>query len=197
MIRFRCIVPPGSKLTAAAGVCSGLLCLNTIYTLCTMPNYVQYWDYWATLLASLILSIFCFLFLRRRTELILLPAGLLALIACLTPNLLHWMEVGLFFLLLLTLLFRLPRWLFVCFRVLGILCASVGCINVLGTMFQRIATLSAAGRATADFVVPYVVRLLGGDITCLLAMVLLLFAVKCPALPGWMEEDDCYDRIWE
>jgi len=108
--KYRYYLPPQSKLPFAAGILSGLLCLDNIYTLISMPHYTQYWDYWATLAAALLLCVFCFLFRQRRTELTLIPAAILALIACITPNLVHWLEVGMFFLLLLLWLLRLPKW---------------------------------------------------------------------------------------
>lgn len=197
MNRYRYYLPPRSKLPLASGVLAALLCLNTIYTLISMPHYSQYWDYWATLASSLLLSIFCFTFIRRKTELILIPSGMLALIACLTPNLVHWMEVGLFFLLLLQLLLRLPKAGVIVFRTAGILLTGVGIFTVLQPMFQRISMLSASGRATTDFVIPYIVRTLGGDMLCLLALLLLIFSLRPHSLPGWMDENDRYDRIWE
>lgn len=193
----RCYLPPRSRLPAAAGVCASLLCLNTIYTLISMPNYAQYWDYWATLAASLLLAGTCFVLVRRRTELILFPTGILALIACFAPNLVHWMEIALFFLLLLLLLLRLPPIMVYVFRIAGTCFAGIGILGVLVPMFQRIGRLAETGRATADFIVPYVIRSLGGDVLCLLAMLLLIFAMRPYALPGWMDENDRYDRIWE
>ena len=109
MTVYRLYIPPRSHLPHAAGVLSALLCCNTIYTLISMPHYTQYWDYWATLAASLLLSLACFFVIRRRPELVLIPAGGLALIACFSLNLVHSMELVLFFLLLLLLLLRLPR----------------------------------------------------------------------------------------
>ena len=84
MQKYRYYLPPQSKLPFAAGILSGLLCLDNIYTLISMPHYTQYWDYWATLTAALLLCVFCFLFRQRRTELTLIPAAILALIACIT-----------------------------------------------------------------------------------------------------------------
>lgn len=60
MTVYRLYIPPRSHLPHAAGVLSALLCCNTIYTLISMPHYTQYWDYWATLAASLLLSLACF-----------------------------------------------------------------------------------------------------------------------------------------
>ena len=108
MQKYRYYLPPQSKLPFAAGILSGLLCLDNIYTLISMPHYTQYWDYWATLTAALLLCVFCFLFRQRRTELTLIPAAILALIACITPNLVHWLEVRMDFLLLLHWLLRQP-----------------------------------------------------------------------------------------
>jgi len=118
--KYRYYLPPQSKLPFAAGILSGLLCLDNIYTLISMPHYTQYWDYWATLAAALLLCVFCFLFRQRRTELTLIPAAILALIACITPNLVHWLEVGMFFLLLLLWLLRLPKWVGTLCRLAGI-----------------------------------------------------------------------------
>lgn len=193
----RCYLPPHSRLPQAAGICAVLLCLNTVYTLISMPHYVQYWDYWATFAASLFLAGTCFVLIRRRTELILFPTGMLALIACFAPNLVHWMEIAVFFLLLLLLLLRLPPFMVYVFRIAGVLITGIGILGVLVPAFQRISRLVEAGRATADFIVPYVIRSFGGDVLCLLAMLLLIFAMRPYALPGWMDENDQYDRIWE
>lgn len=110
MQKYRYYLPPRSKLPFAAGILAGLMTLNTIYTLISMPYYTHYWDYWATMVSGILLCGFCFLFRNRHAELTLIPAAMLALIACITPNLIHWMEVGLFFLLLLEWLVRMPRW---------------------------------------------------------------------------------------
>ena len=137
MTVYRLYIPPRSHLPHAAGVLSALLCCNTIYTLISMPHYTQYWDYWATLAASLLLSLACFFVIRRRPELVLIPAGGLALIACFSLNLVHSMELVLFFLLLLLLLLRLPRWAVPLFRTAGVLfllrslCGSVLCLLTL------------------------------------------------------------------
>ncbi len=197
MTRYRFYLPPRSKLPQIAGICAALLCLNTIYTLISMPNYTQYLDYWATMAGSFLLSIFSFTLIRRRIELILLPTAILALIACLTPNFIHWMEVALFFLFLLLLLLRLPYWGGTCIRISSILVCAAGSFAVLSPMFQRIAMLQQHGNAAADFIVPYVIRTLGGDTLCLLSMVFLIFAMRPQVLPGWMDEHDRYDRIWE
>lgn len=98
MQKYRYYLPPRSKLPFAAGILAGLMTLNTIYTLISMPYYTHYWDYWATMVSGILLCGFCFLFRNRHAELTLIPAAMLALIACITPNLIHWMEVGLFFL---------------------------------------------------------------------------------------------------
>ena len=126
MQKYRYYLPPRSKLPFAAGILAGLMTLNTIYTLISMPYYTHYWDYWATMVSGILLCSFCFLFRNRHAELTLIPAAMLALIACITPNLIHWMEVGLFFLLLLEWLVRMPRWTGKLFRVLGVLFTLVG-----------------------------------------------------------------------
>ena len=79
MTVYRLYIPPRSHLPHAAGVLSALLCCNTIYTLISMPHYTQYWDYWATLAASLLLSLACFFVIRRRPELVLIPAVMVLL----------------------------------------------------------------------------------------------------------------------
>ena len=43
MQKYRYYLPPQSKLPFAAGILSGLLCLDNIYTLISMPHYTQYW----------------------------------------------------------------------------------------------------------------------------------------------------------
>lgn len=197
MNKYRYYLPPRSKFPAIVGVLAALFCLNTVYTLISMPHYTQYWDYWATLAASLLLSIICFVFARRKTELLLIPTGMLALIACLTPSLVHWMEVGLFFLLLFQMLFRLPKAVAIAFRIIGVGLTGVGVFVTLQPMLQRIQMLSAAGRATAEFVVPFVIRTLGDDILCLLSLLLLVFSMQPHRMPGWMDSGDQYDRIWE
>ena len=97
---------------------------------------------------------FCFLFRQRRTELTLIPAAILALIACITPNLVHWLEVGMFFLLLLLWLLRLPKWVGTLCRLAGIVLTVIGSGAILAPMAERISMLSRTGRATAEFVVP-------------------------------------------
>ena len=37
--KYRYYLPPQSKLPFAAGILSGLLCLDNIYTLISMPHY--------------------------------------------------------------------------------------------------------------------------------------------------------------
>ena len=162
-----------------------------------MPHYTQYWDYWATLAAALLLCVFCFLFRQRRTELTLIPAAILALIACITPNLVHWLEVGMFFLLLLLWLLRLPKWVGTLCRLAGIVLTVIGSGAILAPMAERISMLSRTGRATAEFVVPFVIRSLGGDLLILLTFLLLIFAMRPHVLPRWTDENDLYDRIWE
>ena len=142
MQKYRYYLPPQSKLPFAAGILSGLLCLDNIYTLISMPHYTQYWDYWATLAAALLLCVFCFLFRQRRTELTLIPAAILALIACITPNLVHWLEVGMFFLLLLLWLLRLPKWVGTLCRLAGIVLTVIGSGAILAPMADRISMLS-------------------------------------------------------
>lgn len=143
MQKYRYYLPPQSKLPFAAGILSGLLCLDNIYTLISMPHYTQYWDYWATLAAALLLCVFCFLFRQRRTELTLIPAAILALIACITPNLVHWLEVGMFFLLLLLWLLRLPKWVGTLCRLAGIVLTVIGSGAILAPMAERISMLPA------------------------------------------------------
>lgn len=149
------------------------------------------------MVSGILLCSFCFLFRNRRTELTLIPAAMLALIACITPNLIHWMEVGLFFLLLLEWLVRMPRWVGRLFRVLGVLFTLVGSIAILSPMAERIAALADRGNAAPAFVIPFVIRSLGGDLLILLTLLLLVFAMQPHILPGWMDEGDRYDRIWE
>ena len=197
MQKYRYYLPPQSKLPFAAGILSGLLCLDNIYTLISMPHYTQYWDYWATLAAALLLCGFCFLFRQRRTELTLIPAAILALIACITPNLVHWLEVGMFFLLLLLWLLRLPKWVGTLCRLTGIVLTVIGSGAILAPMAERISMLSRTGRATAEFVVPFVIRSLGGELLILLTFLLLIFAMRPHVLPRWTDENDLYDRIWE
>ncbi len=197
MTVYRLYIPPRSHLPHAAGVLSALLCCNTIYTLISMPHYTQYWDYWATLAASLLLSLACFFVIRRRPELVLIPAGGLALIACFSLNLVHSMELVLFFLLLLLLLLRLPRWAVPLFRTAGVLTAAIGVLDVLVPVSQRIRLLARTDRATADFVLPFLLRSLCGSVLCLLTLLLLIFAMRPHILPSWTDASDRYDRIWE
>lgn len=186
-----------TKLPVIAGILAFLLCGNTIYTLYTMPGYTHYWDYWCTLAASALLGIFCLLFHRRRQELLLLPTGILAIAACITPSLTHWMVVSLFFLFLLPVLCPLPKWACPLLRIAGIGCWLVGVWNVLFPMLTRIAQLYDAGRATASFVVPFLLRTVGNEPLCLTALLLLVFSRKPHIRPYWMDEHDSYDRIWE
>lgn len=105
--------------------------------------------------------------------------------------------MGLFFLLLLEWLVRMPRWTGKLFRVLGVLFTLVGGIAILSPMAERISSLAERGNAVPAFVVPFVIRSLGGDLLILLTLLLLVFAMQPHVLPGWMDEGDQYDRIWE
>ena len=185
MTVYRLYIPPRSHLPHAAGVLSALLCCNTIYTLISMPHYTQYWDYWATLAASLLLSLACFFVIRRRPELVLIPAGGLALIACFSLNLMHSMLLG------------LARWAVPLFRTAGVLAAAIGVLDVLVPVSQRIRLLARTGRATADFVLPFLLRSLCGSVLCLLTLLLLIFAMRPHILPSWTDASDRYDRSWE
>ena len=185
MQKYRYYLPPQSKLPFAAGILSGLLCLDNIYTLISMPHYTQYWDYWATLAAALLLCVFCFLFRQRRTELTLIPAAILALIACITPNLVHWLEVGMFFLLLLLWLLRLPKWVGTLCRLAGIVLTVIGSGAILAPMAERISMLSRTGRATAEFVVPFVIRSLGGDLSVMMNSLTAAQASHVFLYRGW------------
>lgn len=195
--RSRYYLSPRSRMPEFAGNCAALLCIDTVYTMGSMPHYTQYWDYWATILASLALCVVCHVLIQRKPELVLIPAAMLAIIACASLTLVHWMEIVLFFLLLLIMLLRLPAQAKPFFRAAGLLAAGIGTLAALIPMFQRIAMLSAKGTATAKFILPYILRTLGSDIMCLLALLFLLFAFQPHALPGWMDENDRYDRIWE
>ncbi len=193
----RYYLPPRSRMPEFAGNCAALLCIDTVYTIGSMPHYTQYWDYWATILASLALSVICHVLMHQKPKLILIPAAALTLIACFTPSLVHWMEVTLFFLLLLIMLLRLPPWAKHFFHMGGFLAAGTGIIAVLIPMCKRIHMLAQHGTAAKSTVVPYILRTLGSDCMCLLALLFLLLAFQPQVLPGWMDEDDCYDRIWE
>lgn len=194
---FRYYLPPHSKLPQIVGILAFLLCANTAYLLIRMPSYTQYFDYWATLVAGFLLGITCMFFIRKRTELVLIPTGIFALIACLSPSLIHWTEVILFFLLLILLLVKLPAWVRILARIIGVVTAGVGILAILIPVIERIERLSQVGRADASFVIPYIIRTLGGDVLCLLSMLLLIFALRPHVLPGWMDENDKFDRIWE
>ncbi len=190
-------LPPRSRMPEFAGNCAALLCINTIYTIGSMPHYTQYWDYWAIILSSLTLSVFCHVWMHQKPKLVLIPSAALAIIACTSPSLIHWMEVALFFLLLLIMLLRLPAWAKNLFRIAGLITAGIGILAALIPMYQRISMLTERGTATVKFVLPYIIRTLGGDVMCLLALLFLLFAFQPHVLPGWMDEEDRYDRIWE
>lgn len=194
---YRYYIPPSSKLPAAAGIFASLLCCNTIYTLLSVPGYTQYWDYWCTLISSAMLGIFCFVFGRRRPELLLFPLGIFAVVACITPNFTHWMQVGLFFLFLLPTLIRLPKWISPLIHIAALCLYIAGIWNIFSPMFERIITLADSGRATASFVVPFIIRTTGHEPFCLTAILLLVFSIRPHILPFWMDEQDHYDRIWE
>ena len=71
-------------------------------------------------------------------------------------------------------------------------------IAITGSVISAIISmLSRTGRATAEFVVPFVIRSLGGDLLILLTFLLLIFAMRPHVLPRWTDENDLYDRIWE
>ena len=90
-MRYRYYTPPRSKLPIAAGILGLLLGANTAHILYTMPNYTQYYDYWATMAGGFLLAAFCFFLLKWRSELLLIPTGIFALIGCFSPNLVRWM----------------------------------------------------------------------------------------------------------
>lgn len=196
-MRYRYYTPPRSKLPIAAGILGLLLGANTAHILYAMPNYTQYYDYWATMAGGFLLAAFCFFLLKWRSELLLIPTGIFALIGCFSPNLVRWMEIALFFLLLFLLLLRLPKWAKIVFRIAALAAAGIGIYAALQPMIERIQQLSATGHATANYLIPYITRTLGGDVLCLLALLLLVFAMQPRILPGWMDEEDGYDRIWE
>ena len=196
-MRYRYYTPPRSKLPIAAGILGLLLGANTAHILYTMPNSTQYYDYWATMAGGFLLAAFCFFLLKWRSELLLIPTGIFALIGCFSPNLVRWMEIALFFLLLFLLLLRLPKWAKIVFRIAALAAAGIGIYAALQPMIERIQRLSATGHATANYLIPYITRILGGDVLCLLALLLLVFAMQPRILPGWMDEEDGYDRIWE
>ena len=106
-------------------------------------------------------------------------------------------EVLVSFLLLLLLLLRLPRWAVPLFRTAGVLAAAIGVLDVLVPVSQRIRLLARTGRATADFVLPFLLRSLCGSVLCLLTLLLLIFAMRPHILPSWTDASDRYDRIWE
>ena len=95
------------------------------------------------------------------------------------------------------LLLRLPKWAKIIFRIAALAAAGIGIYAALQPMIERIQRLSATGHATAKYLIPYITRTLGGDVLCLLALLLLVFAMQPRILPGWMDEEDGYDRIWE
>lgn len=196
-MRYRYYTPPRSKLPIAAGILGLLLGANTAHILYAMPNYTQYYDYWATMAGGFLLAAFCFFLLKWRSELLLIPTGIFALIGCFSPNLVRWMEIALFFLLLFLLLLRLPKWAKIVFRIAALAAAGIGIYAASQPMIERIQRLSATGHATANYLIPYITRTLGGDVLCLLALLLLVFAMQPRILPGWMDEEDGYDRIWE
>lgn len=194
---YRYYMPPRAKLPFPAGALGLLLGLNTAHTLYTMPSYTQYYDYWVMMAAGFLLALVCFVTRRRRAELLLIPMGMFTIVACLSPNLTHWMEIVLFFLLLLLLLFRMPLWSRLLLRIAAALATGIGIFSVLVPMIQRIQHLAAAGHASSNFVIPFVIRTLGSDVLYLLAMVLLIFAMQPRIPPAWMDEQDGFDRIWE
>jgi len=102
-----------------------------------------------------------------------------------------------FFLLLLLWLLRLPKWVGTLCRLAGIVLTVIGSGAILAPMAERISMLSRTGRATAEFVVPFVIRSLGGELLILLTFLLLIFAMRPHVLPRWTDENDLYDRIWE
>lgn len=188
---------PKSKLPLLAGICALLLCANTANLLISMPSYTQYYDYWVTLAASFLLGVVCLFLIRRYTGMVLIPTGVLALIACISPSLVHWTQVALFFLLLMLLVLKMPLWTRILFRIIAVVNTAVGFLAVLVPMVQRISRLTETGHATSDYILSYVIRTLSGDPLCLLSMLLLVFAMRPHILPGWVDEDDRYDRIWE
>lgn len=149
-MRYRYYTPPRSKLPIAAGILGLLLGANTAHILYTIPNYTQYYDYWATMAGGFLLAAFCFFLLKWRSELLLIPTGIFALIGCFSPNLVRWMEIALFFLLLFLLLLRLPKWAKIVFRIAALAAAGIGIYAALQPMIERIQRLSATGHATAN-----------------------------------------------
>ncbi len=197
MTAYRYYLPPYSKIPYIAAALSCLLCVNTAYLLISMPSYTQYFDYWLTLAASGLLTVTCLVLVRRHTRFVLIPTGLFALLGCMTPSVVHWAEVALFILLLLLLLVRLPAWMRPVVCIAGVVATVIGSIAVIVPVLERIGRLAETGRATPEFVIPYIIRTLAGDVLCLLSMLLLIFSLRPHRAPGWMDDDDTYDRIWE
>ncbi|MCD7959846.1 MAG: hypothetical protein LUF89_10355 [Ruminococcus sp.] len=197
MKSYRFYVKPKSRLLWIATALSLLTTVNTIYSLVKIESYSNYYDHWIMLVADILLCLSCGFLARKRSEFLLLPVGLLTFVACLSPTLTHWMIVVLFFILLLLLLLRLPKWMRIPFRIIAVEATAIGIYELLVPVLDRIQRLSDQGKLTTDYLVRYIIQTIGGDTLVLLIFLILTFALVPHELPGWQDEKDDYDRIWE
>ena len=194
---YRHYLNPGSRLSPLAGILSILMSATISYSLWNVAYYNKSFDHWLELAAALLMAVCCFALARRHTSFLLLPAAMLAFAACLTYTLAHWMIVALFILLLIVVMLRVPKWFVVLIRTAAVVCAGIGIYETLLPMVQRIEHYAESGNATANYILPLVIRIVGGDVFCIFIFLLLLFALKPRQLPGWQDENDTYDKIWE
>ncbi len=188
---------PRSCLTTIAGVFAVLMSANFLYCLYSVTYYSQSFDHWLEFAAALLMAVCCFGLAKRHTAFLALPSAMFAFVASLTHTVAHWMIMVLFLLLFMLIMLRLPKAVVYALRVVGIGCAAVGVYQALSPMVNRIQHYMDTGNATANYVIPLVIRTIGGDVLCILLLLLLLFAMKPRELPGWQDDEDRYDRIWE
>lgn len=197
MKTYRLQVAPRSPMPILIGILGCLMTINTVVTMVTMPNYLQYLIYWVTLAGDLALSILGFWQMKRHTEWMMIPFALFALAACVGRTTINWIEIILFFLLMLLMVIRIPKWFMYIIRTVSVLTGIVGMAVVIFPMWSRLSTLSVRGRLTMEWAIPFVIRTIGSDCLLILAFLLMIFSLKPPVFPKWMGRADRYDRIWE
>lgn len=194
---YRYTIKPRSRVLIVVGVLSLFMWAVTLYSLVATTSYSASVDHWLQFIAALLLGIFSFTVARNHTWTVLIPCALLAFSAVMTYTVPHFLIIAQYLLLMILILIHMPQRPAYVIQGLGTGCGVVAFVMTLYTMGERLAYLSERGNATFSYVFPYVMRILGGDVCIILIMTLLLLACKPQKLPGWQDDQDYYDRIWE
>ncbi len=169
-------IPRNAKLPYAAGILALLLSIDYTYLMIDMPSYTKYFDYWGNLIAGVAMAVVCFFFVRRRATLLLIPAGIFAIVSCVSLSFSNWMKIALFFILLLFFLLRLPKWCEILFKILACAAACLAIGTKIPTIVDRVDHLAQTDSATASYLVPYLCSMASGFaisiclLLCILAM---------------------------